>query len=199
MTEQVEIAKKILEQGNCYAIGCGVFSDNCPFHIINIKCEVADERSIANREYIVQWLKEQEKEMIDLTVNQIVEPPVECWVKNSIGHEYHKATLHSIDHRYKHTPFRCGLYEYKYCTLTDPTKPKFKPWLILEDVPVGLWGKALVKFKNQNIRYARTISPCVVSDNIGNIHKDLVYLPLGQPLTGEWLEMGEWVWQLNNL
>jgi hypothetical protein len=27
----------------------------------------------------------------------------------------------------------------------------------------------------------------------GNIIKGLVYLPLGQSLTGEWLEMGEWV------
>ncbi len=190
---QVEIAKKILEQGNCSGISC---KNNCPFYDTensdwNTNCMIwiKNKNNIFDRDMdkVKQWLKE--KEMIDLTVNQIVEPPVKCWLR-CFNEEWSEDYLYSIDHRLNF-PFRGHVNEYKQCSLTDPTK-KFKPWLKVEDVPVNLWGKALFKKQEEESWRASLLEPNMITTTKGNLYENLVYIPLGQPLNSEWLEMGEW-------
>jgi hypothetical protein len=156
---------------------------------------------------VKQWLKEQEKEMINLTVNQTLTEPVKCWVKSGgywierwlisiVDDEY--CAINNYNHSEEITLVKSvlgGFAWYKHCTLTDPTIPtkKFKPWLILEDVPVELYGKALCKYKTDAVRESVMFTPYRITNKYGELLENLVYLPLGQPLTGEWLEMGEWV------
>ena len=190
---QVEIAKKILEQGNCHGMKCSDI--DCPMlSKVNQVCMADYPVIMSDSLYKVkQWLKEKENKMIDLTVNQIVEPAVRCWVRGDTNSEWMEEKLHSIDHRFNH-PYKCSNYAFKTCTIIDPTKPKFKPWLKVEDVPVELWGKALYKRKKDPTYPSDIFTPFNITNKNGSIlSDDLVYLPLGQPLTGEWLEMGEWV------
>lgn len=193
---QVEVAKKILEQNNCNEISCLADGIACPFYKEGMG-DYSDCMIILNKEdgknidKVKQWLKEQEKEMIDLTVNQIVNPPVECWVKNYDSSPWKKELLLSIDYR-NGNPFDAISSRYKDCTLTDPTKPKFKPWLKVEDVPVGMWSRNLYRHKDEPISSGDVMCPYKISDDDGNLLDDLVYLPLGKPLNSEWLEMGEW-------
>jgi hypothetical protein len=134
-----------------------------------------------------EWLKERENNMIDLSKNQIVEPPIKCWMRNR-HRSWEEDLLYSIDHRDNNAyPFRSRCSSFNFCSLIDPNKPKIKKWERVEDVPVELWGKALFKAKAKNISNVDILTPFNVTDAQGNMLKDLVYLPLGQPLTGEWL------------
>ena len=128
--------------------------------------------------------------MIDLSKNQIVDPMVEAWFWDYKENVF-KGNLVSIDHRgkYPYCEQLCG--GYKYCSLTDPTKPKVKKWETVMDVPASLWGNALVKSKNTTITNATILNPCNVSDDKGLLFADRHYLPLGQPLDGEWSEFEE--------
>jgi hypothetical protein len=189
---QVEIAKKILDNSGCQDIRC---EDGCPFHDKintghNTNCLIWTRESSSfkrNMNMVKQWLKEQEEEMIDLTVNQIVDPPVKCWIDGE------EDRLIAIAKGLTPFPFIGQVRAGQGCTLTDPTKPEFKPWLTVEDVPVELWG-CLYREKNQSVYYADTLCPINISKDNGQIHypDNLVYLPLGQPLDSEWLEFGTW-------
>jgi hypothetical protein len=82
---------------------------------------------------------------IDLTKNQIVEPPVIGWAWDHFKIDAVKATLLSIDHRYENPyPFRITNHiENKHCknfSLTNPnlpmrrfmTHPEYDLWLATE-------------------------------------------------------------------
>lgn len=139
---------------------------------------------------VKQWIKAQEKNMIDLTKNQIVEPPIECWVRNGKGDLWESGMLRVIDHIMDY-PFAIlhgkDRVSYMYCSLTDPNKPKVKRWETVMDVPPQLWGKVLVKKKTQTVNFANIMEPSEVTFINGKLDHDMHYLPLGQPFTGEWL------------
>ena len=134
--------------------------------------------------------------MIDLTKNQIVEPAIECWVWNDDKKYAKKMELLSIDHRRKWaytvlTRFSNEVSAYVNCSLIDPNKPKVKKWETVMDVPVELWGRALVKYKSNPAHCAVNITPADITNNNGDINTEMHYLPLGQPLDSEWLEFEE--------
>lgn len=209
---QVEIAKKILEQSNCLEIGCE--DDNCPFYKYDLSIDTDCLISVITTEKIEdgkdmdkvkQWLKERES-MIDLTRHQILAEPVKCWVKyddeweerwlikigltqsqnlyyETISGLTHNSELNICDIALRSTS------RYSICTLTDPAMPtkKIKKWERVEDVPVELWGNALCKYKNEHVRQASILTPFKVTNMSETILQNMVYLPLGQPLTSEWL------------
>lgn len=126
--------------------------------------------------------------MIDLNKNQIVDPPVKCWVRCNTNLKWIEENLYSIDHRFNH-PYKCSNYAFKTCSLIDPTVPikNIKKWERVEDVPVELWGKALVKQIGESVSYAKLLLPFEVKYRDRYIFQNLHYLPLGQPLDGKWL------------
>lgn len=196
---QVEIARKILEQGNCNGMDC---KDNCPFYDKinsgwNTNCVIWIKNKInifdRDMDKVKQWLKEQEKEMINLNVNQIVNPAIKGFARDYDYEEFVERELHIIDSRFLRKYITDeGSFKQFVLQKPKPTK-KFKPWLKVEDVPVSLWGKVLYKHKGRKVEDAEMMSPRMIANGDGNIYADMTYLPLGQPLTGEWLEMGEWV------
>lgn len=60
--------------------------------------------------------------MIDLKVNQIVEPAVEAWFRNYDNEKWERGRLLFIDHRNEY-PFEAQWFKCKQCSLTDPNIP----------------------------------------------------------------------------
>ena len=57
------------------------------------------------------------------------------------------------------------------------------------NVPPELWLNCLYKHRDEQISRGDVMCPYKISDNEGRlVGSDLVYLPLGQPLDGEWSE-----------
>lgn len=141
--------------------------------------------------------------MINLIKEKVFAEPVKCWVNDRVESEWSPRWLIAIadgkyftvagfDHNTRVTSidaFKYGKSTWRYCTLTDQTVPvkKTKKWKTIEDVPPELWGRALIKHKKEQPQLAVVMSPCEIINCEGLLLDELHYLPLGQPLTCEWL------------
>lgn len=140
---------------------------------------------------------------IDLTKNQLLKTPVKCWVRDEDGGNWLEKWLVVIwNNKFFCIPIEkynpdsilvnpkavITLHGWNICTLQDPHAKKTKKWKTIHDIPAELWGKALVKEKNDPVNKAWIMTPNDISDTFGCLVWDLHYLPLGQALTSEWLD-----------
>lgn len=88
--------------------------------------------------------------MIDLTKSQVLDEPVLAWVRDYEDREWAPIALVEIDYNMDY-PFKTYFSAYRFCTLTNPNKPKpkrIRPMTSLEMMGKVAHGGVVLRTKS---------------------------------------------------